>query len=216
MVESWRFVFFVIPFTFAPLLHLFRFMYTMYTHLGRKILRIFLPQVRFSHIIWTLPSINTSKTLLFLRFFLSFFDLVQTHILYSRPLSTKSTYVCPLLTTASSSSPSSPPSHDHSHHGTTIITDSHRPRLSVDGRTLITTSHITTRRWVYTGLKEPPSEFKPVVSSPYIRVFENGSLAIQRAQKSDAAFYLCQASNDIGPGLSKVLKLTVHGKSNVN
>ena len=59
---------------------------------------------------------------------------------------------------------------------------------------------------------QTPSEFKPVISSPHIRVFENGSLAIHNAQKSDAAFYLCQASNGIGPGLSKVLNLTVHGK----
>lgn len=44
------------------------------------------------------------------------------------------------------------------------------------------------------GFKQPPVEFKPVISSPHIRVFENGSLAIHSAQKSDAAFYLCQVS----------------------
>lgn len=61
-------------------------------------------------------------------------------------------------------------------------------------------------------LKQPPAEFKPVTSNPHIRVFQNGSLAIHSAQKSDAAFYLCQATNGIGPDLSKVFKLTVNGK----
>lgn len=43
-------------------------------------------------------------------------------------------------------------------------------------------------------------------------MFENGSLAIHNAQKSDAGYYLCQTNNNIGPGLSKVIKLTVNGK----
>ncbi|RWS11782.1 Down syndrome cell adhesion molecule-like protein Dscam2, partial [Dinothrombium tinctorium] len=59
-------------------------------------------------------------------------------------------------------------------------------------------------------LQTPPSEFKAINSSPHLRVFENGSLAIHNTQKSDAGYYLCQANNGIGAGLSKVLKLTVH------
>lgn len=62
--------------------------------------------------------------------------------------------------------------------------------------------------------REPPSEFKPITSSVYMRVFENGSLIIYNAQRTDAGFYMCQANNGVGAGLSKVVKLTVHGKCN--
>lgn len=65
---------------------------------------------------------------------------------------------------------------------------------------------------VCAGLSSTPVEFRPIVSSPHIRVFQNGSLAIYSAKKSDAAIYLCQSNNGVGPGLSKVLNLTVHGK----
>ncbi|KAI1289730.1 Down syndrome cell adhesion molecule -like protein [Halotydeus destructor] len=57
---------------------------------------------------------------------------------------------------------------------------------------------------------QPPAEFKPINSSPHLRVFQNGSLAVHNVQKSDSAFYLCQANNGIGSGLSKVIKLTVN------
>ncbi|KAM7292976.1 Down syndrome cell adhesion molecule homolog [Ixodes scapularis] len=53
-------------------------------------------------------------------------------------------------------------------------------------------------------------DFKPVVSSAHVQVFENGSLAINDAKEEDAGFFLCQASNGIGQGLSKVVKVTVH------
>ncbi|XP_015789143.1 Down syndrome cell adhesion molecule-like protein Dscam2 isoform X2 [Tetranychus urticae] len=58
--------------------------------------------------------------------------------------------------------------------------------------------------------QEPPTNFKPINSSPHLLVFENGSLAIHNAQKSDAGYYLCQTNNNIGAGLSKVIKLTVN------
>ncbi|XP_014485965.1 PREDICTED: Down syndrome cell adhesion molecule-like protein Dscam2 isoform X3 [Dinoponera quadriceps] len=38
----------------------------------------------------------------------------------------------------------------------------------------------------------------------------NGSLVIPRVSRDHAGFYLCQASNGIGPGLSKLIRLTVH------
>jgi len=41
---------------------------------------------------------------------------------------------------------------------------------------------------------------------------ENGSLIISRAAQEHEGYYLCQAGNGIGPGLSKVILLTVHGK----
>ena len=57
-----------------------------------------------------------------------------------------------------------------------------------------------------------PRDFKPIVSGPHLQVYENGSLSIQDARDSDAGYYLCQASNDIGQGLSKVVKISVHGE----
>ncbi|XP_074600813.1 cell adhesion molecule Dscam1-like [Brevipalpus obovatus] len=59
-------------------------------------------------------------------------------------------------------------------------------------------------------LQEPPENFRPISSSPHVRVFENGSLVIHNVQKSDMGFYLCQATNNISPGLSKMIKLSVH------
>lgn len=60
--------------------------------------------------------------------------------------------------------------------------------------------------------REPPTEFKPIISSLYMRVFENGSLIIYNTQRSDAGYYLCQANNGVGAGLSRVIKLTVNGE----
>ncbi|KAG8193109.1 hypothetical protein JTE90_013867 [Oedothorax gibbosus] len=55
-----------------------------------------------------------------------------------------------------------------------------------------------------------PRDFKSIVSSPHLQVFENGSLSITDATESDAGYYLCQASNGIGQGLSKVVRLKVY------
>ncbi|XP_067138815.1 cell adhesion molecule Dscam1-like isoform X2 [Centruroides vittatus] len=57
---------------------------------------------------------------------------------------------------------------------------------------------------------DSPRDFKSIVSSPHLQVFENGSLAIHDVKEIDSGYYLCQASNGIGHGLSKVLKLKVH------
>ncbi|XP_022248097.1 Down syndrome cell adhesion molecule-like protein Dscam2, partial [Limulus polyphemus] len=64
-------------------------------------------------------------------------------------------------------------------------------------------------RWAKSDEKESPLNFKPVVSSPHLQVFENGSLSIHNARESDVGSYLCQATNGIGQGLSKVIKLHV-------
>lgn len=55
-----------------------------------------------------------------------------------------------------------------------------------------------------------PRDFKPIVSSPHLQVYENGSLNIQEAEETDSGYYLCQASNIVGT-ISKVVKVTVHG-----
>jgi len=66
------------------------------------------------------------------------------------------------------------------------------------------------------GSGEPPSEFRPITSSSHLRPYENGSLLIYSAQKSDSGYLMCQASNGIGVGLSKVIRLDVHGKSKIS
>lgn len=45
-----------------------------------------------------------------------------------------------------------------------------------------------------------------------MQVHENGSLIIHETVSSDAGYYLCQAHNSVGPGLSKVVNLNVYGK----
>lgn len=52
---------------------------------------------------------------------------------------------------------------------------------------------------------------RSIVSSPHLQVYENGSLNILDARDSDQGYYMCQASNGVGPGLSKVIKVTIHG-----
>ncbi|XP_015431460.1 PREDICTED: Down syndrome cell adhesion molecule-like protein Dscam2 [Dufourea novaeangliae] len=47
-------------------------------------------------------------------------------------------------------------------------------------------------------------------------VAENGSLVIPRVSRDHSGFYLCQASNGIGPGLSKLIRLTVHAGPQVS
>ncbi|XP_054724884.1 cell adhesion molecule DSCAML1-like [Uloborus diversus] len=54
------------------------------------------------------------------------------------------------------------------------------------------------------------SEFRPISSSSRLHVFENGSLVIHNVEADDEGHYLCQATNGIGQGLSKVVKLSVH------
>ncbi|KOX73570.1 Down syndrome cell adhesion molecule-like protein Dscam2 [Melipona quadrifasciata] len=49
-----------------------------------------------------------------------------------------------------------------------------------------------------------------------VGVAGNGSLVISRVSRDHAGFYLCQASNGIGPGLSKLIRLTVHAGPQVS
>lgn len=44
------------------------------------------------------------------------------------------------------------------------------------------------------------------------RVLENGSLIFERVAKDSEGHYLCEARNDIGAGLSKLIFLKVNGK----
>ncbi|GIY99767.1 down syndrome cell adhesion molecule homolog [Caerostris extrusa] len=55
-----------------------------------------------------------------------------------------------------------------------------------------------------------PKDFRDVLSSYRRQVFDNGTLALQEVTESDGGHYLCQATNGIGAGLSKVIHLTIH------
>lgn len=55
-----------------------------------------------------------------------------------------------------------------------------------------------------------PKDFKPIVSNPHLQVYENGSLTFVDARDIDRGYYLCAASNNIGAGLSKVVKINVN------
>ena len=54
--------------------------------------------------------------------------------------------------------------------------------------------------------------FTMIQSGPHFEVYANGSLLIKAVDKDDAGVYLCQANNSIGPALSKMITLTVHGQ----
>ncbi|KAG8201070.1 hypothetical protein JTE90_002743 [Oedothorax gibbosus] len=52
--------------------------------------------------------------------------------------------------------------------------------------------------------------FQSILSSSHIHVLENGSLTITVAQKSDAGYYMCETSNDVGEPLRYSVRLAVH------
>ncbi|XP_022242324.1 Down syndrome cell adhesion molecule homolog [Limulus polyphemus] len=64
-------------------------------------------------------------------------------------------------------------------------------------------------RWTKSAV-DTPRDYRPISSSSRLYVYENGTMAIHNAQKEDAGFYLCQASNGISPSISKVIKLSIH------
>ncbi|GFV43029.1 down syndrome cell adhesion molecule-like protein Dscam2 [Trichonephila clavipes] len=56
----------------------------------------------------------------------------------------------------------------------------------------------------------PPDRFKTIVSSSHVHILVNGSLNFRSVETSDAGFYLCEANNGVGSGLSTVVRFTVH------
>lgn len=57
-----------------------------------------------------------------------------------------------------------------------------------------------------------PGEYKDFMFEGNSRVLENGSLVFERVAKDSEGHYLCEARNDIGAGLSKLIFLKVNGK----
>lgn len=61
---------------------------------------------------------------------------------------------------------------------------------------------------------EPSDEYRDLSysKSDGIETLANGTLYIQSVSQSHDGYFLCQAKNDIGAGLSKLIRLTVHGE----
>ena len=56
------------------------------------------------------------------------------------------------------------------------------------------------------------NDFKDILSSYRHQVLVNGTLVIHDVEKSDSGLYMCQVSNGIGAGLSKVVRIKVLSK----
>lgn len=61
------------------------------------------------------------------------------------------------------------------------------------------------------SVHNPSHQFRTVVSNSHMHTLENGSLMIRDINEEDSGFYLCQANNGVGSGLSKVIQVKVHG-----
>ena len=44
------------------------------------------------------------------------------------------------------------------------------------------------------------------------RIYENGSLLIDKSNAEDEGQYLCKAQNGVGEGISKLAEVTINGK----
>ncbi|XP_065347787.1 cell adhesion molecule Dscam2-like isoform X4 [Cloeon dipterum] len=61
------------------------------------------------------------------------------------------------------------------------------------------------------AIGKQPGDYREIgYRSQRLRVMENGSLVIARAMEENEGYFLCQASNGIGAGLSKVIHLNVY------
>ncbi|KAF8789149.1 Down syndrome cell adhesion molecule-like [Argiope bruennichi] len=67
--------------------------------------------------------------------------------------------------------------------------------------------NILWKKMIYTG--NTAGDFTYVHSSPRAHRFNNGTLVLSDVEESDSGSYLCQASNGIGTGLSKIIILKV-------
>ncbi|CAN8026614.1 unnamed protein product, partial [Ixodes persulcatus] len=57
---------------------------------------------------------------------------------------------------------------------------------------------------------DEPRNFERLTTSYRVQMLSNGSLVVQDAEISDSGFYLCEAHNGIGAGLSRVVSLSVN------
>lgn len=57
-----------------------------------------------------------------------------------------------------------------------------------------------------------PGEYKEFLYEPNVSLFGNGSLHFKKITKEAQGHFLCEAKNNIGAGVSKVIFLKVNGK----
>lgn len=63
-------------------------------------------------------------------------------------------------------------------------------------------------------LGDTPGDYKDLKpNNPNVKV-EDGTLTIANIQKTNEGYYLCEAVNGIGSGLSAVILISVQGKTN--
>lgn len=60
--------------------------------------------------------------------------------------------------------------------------------------------------------EEQPGEYKDFLFQPNVQQYQNGSLSFLHISKENEGQYLCEAKNNIGAGVSKVIVLKVNGK----
>lgn len=63
-------------------------------------------------------------------------------------------------------------------------------------------------------LGEPSDEYRDLSfsKSEGLETYSNGTLYIPSVSQAHGGYFLCQAKNEIGAGLSKLIRLTVHGE----
>lgn len=52
----------------------------------------------------------------------------------------------------------------------------------------------------------------PIYENLRYTILSNGSLAINNVTQREQGFYMCSAKNGFGPEVTKLIKITVHGK----
>lgn len=61
-------------------------------------------------------------------------------------------------------------------------------------------------------LGQQPGEYKDFIFEPHVQQYQNGSIHFSHISKENEGQYLCEAKNNIGTGVSKVIFLKVNGK----
>jgi hypothetical protein len=57
-----------------------------------------------------------------------------------------------------------------------------------------------------------PGVYKEFLYEPNVNFYHNGSLEFLHISKDSEGHYLCEAKNEVGTGVSKVIFLKVNGK----
>ncbi|XP_042896900.1 cell adhesion molecule Dscam1 isoform X2 [Parasteatoda tepidariorum] len=65
-------------------------------------------------------------------------------------------------------------------------------------------------RWKMSSSGESSQQFKTIVSRSHVHILMNGSLNFQNVEILDSGYYMCEASNGVGSGITAVVYLSVH------